>query len=77
MEKNCTCQQVNLANNTADQEPLRLINVIEDDCYYFGCTYKGHQLDVRFGALLECLQIIFLSNHLALNPQKSHECALK
>ena len=44
---------------------------------FFGCTYKGHRLDVRFGALLDCLQFTFLSNHLAIIPQKSHECALK
>ena len=24
-----------------DQEPLWLLNVIEDVCYFFGCTYKA------------------------------------
>ena len=35
-------------------------NVIKDDCYFWGCTYRllliyGH---IRFVSLLDCLQII-------------------
>ena len=41
-------------------------------------VYIGYQLDVRFGSLLDCLQIIFSLKSLSLPmPQKSHECALK
>ena len=36
-----------------------LLNVIEDDRYFLG-VHIGYQLDVRFGSLLDCLQIIFL-----------------
>ena len=42
-----------------DQEPLWLLNVIEDDYQFLG-VHNGYQLDVRFGSLLGCLQIIFL-----------------
>ena len=47
-----------------DQEPLWLLNVIEDDYQFLGVhNLWGYQLDVRFGSLLgclQCLQIIFL-----------------
>ena len=36
----------------------------------------GYQLDVRFGSLLGCLQIIFCKIPQPF-PEKSHECALK
>ena len=36
----------------------------------------GYQLDVRFGSLLGCLQIIFCKITCPF-PEKSHECALK
>ena len=33
---------------------------VEDDLPVFGVYLWGYQLDVRFGSLLRCLQIIFL-----------------
>ena len=42
-----------------DQEPLCLLNVIRDDCYFLGVHIRL-SIDVRFGSLLDCLQIIFL-----------------
>ena len=36
----------------------------------------GYQLDVRFGSLLGCLQIIFCKITYPF-PEKSHKCALK
>ena len=37
----------------------------------FWVYINGHQLDVRFGALLDCWQITFLSlKSLNLNPSK-------
>ena len=53
-----------------DQEPLWLVNVIEDDCYFLGVHIRlSTRCKIKFTLSLDCLQIIFLKNHLAF-PSK-------
>ena len=42
-----------------DQEPLWLLNVIDDDCYFLGVHNKARQLDVRFFFTLKLLSLSF------------------
>ena len=51
---------------SSDQEPLWLLNVIEDVCYFFWCTYKA----------INSMWDVSLSYNLAF-PSKSLECALE
>ena len=41
----------------------------------FGVYIWGYQLDVRFGSLLGCLQIIFLQTHLAFPSKVTWMCS--
>ena len=44
-----------------DQEPLWLLNVIEDDCYFLGVHIRlSTRCKIKFTLSLDCLQIIFL-----------------
>ena len=60
-----------------DQGPLWLLNVIEDDCYFWGVHIRlSTRCKIKFTLSLDCLQIIFSLKSLRLSL-KSHECALK
>ena len=44
-----------------DREPLWLLNVIEDDCYFLGLNVRLlTRCKIKFTLSLDCLQIIFL-----------------
>ena len=44
-----------------DQQPLWLLNVIEDDCYFLGVHIRlSTRCKIKFTLSLDCLQIIFL-----------------
>ena len=75
IEKNCRTQKFGLIRFPRirfpgliywDQEPLWLLNVIEDDCYFLGVYIR---LSIR------CKIFFSLQNHLALTfIKKSHMC---
>ena len=44
-----------------DQEPLWLLNVIKDDCYFFGVRIRlSTRCKIWFTLFVDCMQIIFL-----------------
>ena len=60
-----------------DQEPLWLLNVIEDDCYFLGVHIRlSARYEIKF-TLRWTVCKLFFSKITQPFPQKSHECALK
>ena len=60
-----------------DQEPLWLLNVIEDDYYFLGVHIRlSTRCTIKF-TLRWTVCKLFFSKITQLFPQKSHECSLK